>query len=57
LSDIKDIKILIICILVADIVGGLIYGVKGNIVGIFNCISWAVVSAFVLYNFKSIFNK
>ncbi|MDD3014129.1 MAG: hypothetical protein PHC34_10540 [Candidatus Gastranaerophilales bacterium] len=54
MSDIKDIKMLIICILVADILGGVIYGVKGNIVGIFNCISWSVVAAFVLFNFKNI---
>lgn len=57
LGEIKDVKVLIICILVADILGGLIYGAKGNVVGIFNCISWAVVSGFILLNFNKIFSK
>jgi hypothetical protein len=43
-SETKDIRILIICILAADILGGIIYAAKGNIVGIFNCISWSVVA-------------
>ena len=57
LGEIKDVRVLIICILVADILGGLIYGAKGNVVGIFNCISWAVVSGFILINFNKIFSK
>jgi len=42
-SNINDIRTLVICILVADILGGFIYGAKGNIVGLFNCISWSVI--------------
>jgi len=55
LSEVKDIKMLVICILVADILGGVVYGTKGNIVGLFNCVSWSVIAAFVLFNFKNIF--
>ena len=57
LNNIADIKTLIIFILIADIVGGVIYASKGNIVGIFNCVSWAVVSGFILMNLGKIFSK
>jgi dihydrodipicolinate synthase/N-acetylneuraminate lyase len=55
LAETNDIKMLVVCILVADVMGGMIYGAKGNIVGIFNCISWAVVAIFILVNFNKFF--
>ncbi|MFH0702633.1 MAG: hypothetical protein V2B14_03735 [bacterium] len=55
MDNIKDTKMLIICILITDIIGGIIYLAKGDIVGIFNCVSWAVIAAFILMNLKKIF--
>ena len=55
MAETNDIKMLVVCILVADVMGGMIYGAKGNIVGIFNCISWAVVAIFILVNFNKFF--
>ncbi|MDD3149882.1 MAG: hypothetical protein PHV68_03530 [Candidatus Gastranaerophilales bacterium] len=55
MKNIEDVKTLIILIIIADVIGGLIYGSKGDMVGIFNCVAWAVIAGFVLANFDSVF--
>lgn len=57
MNNISQTKMLIVFILVANILGGLIYFFKSNLVGIFNCVSWAVVASFILFNFDTVFNQ
>ena len=56
MENIQEVKGLIILIMIANVLGGLIYSTKGDHVGIFNCIAWAVIATFVLANFDNLFN-
>ena len=57
MDNTEDIKIFILFVLIVDLIGVLIYIAKGNYVGIFNCLAWAVLSGVVLLNFNKIFLK